>query len=233
MCCTGRHPGIPAACGGSGTCGLCRVTVTGEGAGEPQATERGILSAKERRDHVRLACQTSLRGDCASQCRRHVLAGGGFEGTVRRPDAGAAHPRNRAGRCRWSAGRLPRRRVHADHRAALYAGFRRHRRPEAFREAWESPGWDRSRRLRGARDARLFARQPAQDRGGRLQHPPRRAARGPRGRGAARRRVVLALLVARATGRRVGPVRGVPRAATPTARWSSSAAASAWHRCGR
>jgi Na+-transporting NADH:ubiquinone oxidoreductase subunit F len=35
---------IPAACGGSGTCGLCRVTVTGEGAGEPQATERGVLS---------------------------------------------------------------------------------------------------------------------------------------------------------------------------------------------
>ena len=28
---------IPAACGGSGTCGLCRVTVTGEGAGDPRA----------------------------------------------------------------------------------------------------------------------------------------------------------------------------------------------------
>lgn len=56
--------GIPAACGGSGTCGLCRVTVTGEGAGEPQATERGVLSPRERRDHIRLACQTRLRGDC-------------------------------------------------------------------------------------------------------------------------------------------------------------------------
>ena len=39
--------GIPAACGGSGTCGLCRVHVEGEGAGEPQATERGVLSAAE------------------------------------------------------------------------------------------------------------------------------------------------------------------------------------------
>lgn len=71
--------GIPAACGGSGTCGLCRVTVTGAGAGEAQATERGVLSARERRAHVRLACQTSLRGDCAVEVPQDVLAaGGGF-----------------------------------------------------------------------------------------------------------------------------------------------------------
>jgi Na+-transporting NADH:ubiquinone oxidoreductase subunit F len=70
---------IPAACGGSGTCGLCRVTVTGEGAGQPQATERGVLSARERRDHVRLACQTSLRGPCAVSVPAEILsAGGGF-----------------------------------------------------------------------------------------------------------------------------------------------------------
>lgn len=54
--------GIPAGCGGSGTCGLCRVTVTGPGGGEAIATEKGILSAAERRAHMRLACQTSLRG---------------------------------------------------------------------------------------------------------------------------------------------------------------------------
>lgn len=53
---------IPAACGGSGTCGLCRVTVEGEGAGDAQATERGILSPVERRNRVRLACQARLRG---------------------------------------------------------------------------------------------------------------------------------------------------------------------------
>ncbi len=53
---------VPAGCGGNGTCGLCRVTVEGPGAGEPKATERGILSAAERRAHVRLACQVSLRG---------------------------------------------------------------------------------------------------------------------------------------------------------------------------
>ncbi|SHG89165.1 NADH:ubiquinone reductase (Na(+)-transporting) subunit F [Marivita hallyeonensis] len=67
---------IPAACAGSGTCGLCRVTVTGDGAGEPQATERGVLSPRERRAHMRLACQTSLRGDCAVKVPDDVLTSG-------------------------------------------------------------------------------------------------------------------------------------------------------------
>ena len=70
---------IPAACGGSGTCGLCRVGVTGEGAGEPQATERGVLSPRERRNGIRLACQTRVRGDCAVTVPEDILgAGGGF-----------------------------------------------------------------------------------------------------------------------------------------------------------
>lgn len=74
---------IPAACGGSGTCGLCRVTVTGEGAGDPQATERGVLSPRDRRAHIRLACQTSLRGDCSVRVPDDILsAGGGFACTV-------------------------------------------------------------------------------------------------------------------------------------------------------
>lgn len=69
--------GIPAACGGAGTCGLCRVTVRGEGAGQPQATERGILSAAERRAHLRLACQTSLRGPCAVTVPQEFLDASG------------------------------------------------------------------------------------------------------------------------------------------------------------
>lgn len=74
---------IPAACGGTGTCGLCRVTITGNGAGEPQATERGVLSAAERRAHVRLACQARLRADCSVAVPDAILsAGGGFVGKV-------------------------------------------------------------------------------------------------------------------------------------------------------
>ncbi len=69
---------IPAACGGSGTCGLCRVTATGEGAGEAQATERGILSAAERRENIRLACQVSLRGPVFVEVPADVLAAESF-----------------------------------------------------------------------------------------------------------------------------------------------------------
>lgn len=69
---------IPAACGGSGTCGLCRVTVQGEGGGELQATERGLLSPAERREHVRLACQTKLRGPVDVIVPTDVLAAESF-----------------------------------------------------------------------------------------------------------------------------------------------------------
>lgn len=70
--------GIPAACGGSGTCGLCRVHVEGEGAGEPQVTERGVLSAAERRSHMRLACQTTLRGPCSVTVPQDFVGATGF-----------------------------------------------------------------------------------------------------------------------------------------------------------
>jgi len=53
---------VPAACGGNGTCGLCRVTVRGAGAGEPKATERALLLPAERHGQMRLACQVTLRG---------------------------------------------------------------------------------------------------------------------------------------------------------------------------
>lgn len=74
----GAGIGIPAACGGSGTCGLCRVTATGEGAGEAQATERGILSAVERRVNIRLACQVTLRGPVSVDVPAEILAAESF-----------------------------------------------------------------------------------------------------------------------------------------------------------
>ncbi len=74
--------GIPAACGGSGTCGLCRVTVTGEGGGEPLANEKGVLSAAERRANKRLACQCQLRGPVSVEVPTEILVAEGFECTV-------------------------------------------------------------------------------------------------------------------------------------------------------
>lgn len=53
---------VPAACGGKGTCGQCRVTVK-EGAGPPLPTEAAKLSRREMREGTRLACQITVRND--------------------------------------------------------------------------------------------------------------------------------------------------------------------------
>lgn len=134
---------IPAACGGTGTCGLCRVTVTGQGAGQPQATERGVLSPRDRRAHIRLACQTTLRGDCAVKVPDDILsAGGGFTCKV-------SSTRMLAPLIREIVVDLP-----SDHASDFRAGdfmqitappyqldFDTLALPEAFRDAWHIAGW--------------------------------------------------------------------------------------------
>lgn len=137
--------GIPAACGGSGTCGLCRVTVIGAGAGTPQATERGMLSPRERRDHMRLACQTRLRGDCA------VTVPDDFIGAGAAIPATVAATRMLAPLIREITFDLPQ-----DHPSEFAAGdfmqviaapysldFVTLKVDQAFAEAWEIAGWHR------------------------------------------------------------------------------------------
>ncbi|MCK4753407.1 MAG: 2Fe-2S iron-sulfur cluster binding domain-containing protein [Planctomycetes bacterium] len=53
---------IPSACGGKGTCGHCKITVTA-GGGRVLPTETPYLSRKEIRSNVRLACQVKIRED--------------------------------------------------------------------------------------------------------------------------------------------------------------------------
>lgn len=53
---------IPSACGGRGTCGLCKLKIT-EGAGPLLPTEEPFLSDEERNSDVRLSCQVKIRGD--------------------------------------------------------------------------------------------------------------------------------------------------------------------------
>ncbi|HSG94103.1 MAG TPA: NADH:ubiquinone reductase (Na(+)-transporting) subunit F, partial [Afifellaceae bacterium] len=55
---------VPAACGGTGTCGLCRVTVTA-GGGEALPTETARFTHREISEGIRLACQVTIRGDIA------------------------------------------------------------------------------------------------------------------------------------------------------------------------
>ena len=52
---------IPSACGGKGTCGLCKVTVLG--AGEALPVERSHLTRREAEHGTRLACQVKVKGD--------------------------------------------------------------------------------------------------------------------------------------------------------------------------
>ena len=53
---------LPSACGGKGTCALCKCQVL-EGGGEILPTEESFLSRKEKRDHYRLACQIKVKND--------------------------------------------------------------------------------------------------------------------------------------------------------------------------
>lgn len=53
---------IPSACGGRGSCGLCKVKVI-SGGGPVLSTETPFLSKEELEDNVRLSCQVKVRED--------------------------------------------------------------------------------------------------------------------------------------------------------------------------
>jgi len=51
---------LPSACGGGGTCGMCKCQVT-EGGGSILPTETGYFTRKEQQDNWRLGCQVKIR----------------------------------------------------------------------------------------------------------------------------------------------------------------------------
>lgn len=53
---------IPSACGGRGSCGLCKVAVL-EGGGPVLPTETPYLTREEIENHIRLSCQVRVRND--------------------------------------------------------------------------------------------------------------------------------------------------------------------------
>ena len=61
----GADIAIPAACGGAGTCGQCRVKVT-QGGGEALPTEAARLTRRDMAAGARLACQVTLRNDLSA-----------------------------------------------------------------------------------------------------------------------------------------------------------------------
>jgi Na+-transporting NADH:ubiquinone oxidoreductase subunit F len=63
---------LPSACGGGGTCGMCRCQIT-EGGGSILATETGFFTRREQHDNWRLGCQVKVRENMTIQVPEAVL----------------------------------------------------------------------------------------------------------------------------------------------------------------
>lgn len=72
---------IPSACGGGGTCGMCKCQVL-DGGGDVLPTETGQLSLRERKDNFRLACQVKVKQDMKIKIPEEIFGVKKFEATV-------------------------------------------------------------------------------------------------------------------------------------------------------
>lgn len=64
---------IPSACGGKGSCGVCKVHVH-EGGGAMLPTEEGWISRGEAREGCRLACQVKVKSDMKIEVEPEVFS---------------------------------------------------------------------------------------------------------------------------------------------------------------
>ena len=72
---------IPSACGGKGSCGHCKITITA-GGGPVLSTETPYLTRKEIRSNLRLACQVKIREDIYVRIPEELLNVRMFTSTV-------------------------------------------------------------------------------------------------------------------------------------------------------
>jgi Na+-transporting NADH:ubiquinone oxidoreductase subunit F len=72
---------LPSACGGGGTCGLCKCQVT-EGGGSILPTETGFFTRKEQQNQWRLGCQVKIRENMKINIPEEVLGIRKWECTV-------------------------------------------------------------------------------------------------------------------------------------------------------
>ena len=63
---------LPSACGGGGSCGMCKCQVL-EGGGEILPTEVNFFSRKQQQEHWRLGCQVKVKNDLKIQVPESVL----------------------------------------------------------------------------------------------------------------------------------------------------------------
>ncbi len=73
---------LPSACGGGGTCAMCKCKVD-EGGGEVLPTELNHLTRRDVAEHVRLACQVKVRQDMKIRIPEEIFGIKKWECTVR------------------------------------------------------------------------------------------------------------------------------------------------------
>ncbi len=64
---------LPSACGGGGTCAMCKVQVI-DGGGDALPTEVPHLSLNERKQNVRLGCQVKVKSDMKIQIPDEIFS---------------------------------------------------------------------------------------------------------------------------------------------------------------
>ncbi len=74
---------VPSACGGRGSCGLCKVKVL-EGAGPLLPTEGPQLTEEEVENNMRLSCQVKVRDDLSIELPEQILELEQYETEVKR-----------------------------------------------------------------------------------------------------------------------------------------------------
>ncbi|OED34674.1 NADH:ubiquinone reductase (Na(+)-transporting) subunit F [PVC group bacterium (ex Bugula neritina AB1)] len=72
---------LPSACGGGGTCAMCKCRVV-EGGGDVLPTETGHLSRGEQKDNVRLSCQVKVKSDMKIEIPNEIFNIKKYECTV-------------------------------------------------------------------------------------------------------------------------------------------------------
>jgi Na+-transporting NADH:ubiquinone oxidoreductase subunit F len=63
---------LPSACGGGGTCGMCKCQIT-EGGGSILPTETGFFTRKEQHNNWRLGCQVKIREEITVKVPEAVM----------------------------------------------------------------------------------------------------------------------------------------------------------------
>ena len=76
---------LPSACGGGGTCAVCKCQVV-DGGGDILATEKTHISRKDAQENWRLACQVKVRNDLDIKVKDEVLSIKKWECTVKSND---------------------------------------------------------------------------------------------------------------------------------------------------